>query len=170
MTHLEEIAFALRMDLSKLKILIQEFGLFLIEEGDFYSPRLNTALRPLDEKRAKQQAAAHRTNKKRWVSESLSDPDTDTDSEAVPDRSTVAEYSIDSTNSRKRFTPPLPSDVEAYFTSNGYSLESAQRAFRYYDDAGWRDSNGKQVKNWKQKMQGVWFKPENRIPQTQMEY
>ena len=28
------------------------------------------------------------------------------------------------------------------------------------------DSKGKQVKNWKQKMQGVWFKEENKTKQT----
>ena len=29
-----------------------------------------------------------------------------------------------------------------------------------------RYSKGKQVKNWKQKMQGVWFKEENKTKQT----
>jgi hypothetical protein len=30
----------------------------------------------------------------------------------------------------------------------------------------WIDSKGSKVKNWKQKMQGVWFKPENEINQS----
>ncbi len=50
----------------------------------------------------------------------------------------------------------------SYFKDNGYSEISAQKAFRYYNDANWMDSKGNKVKNWKQKMQGVWFKDENK--------
>ena len=39
--------------------------------------------------------------------------------------------------------------------------ESAEKAFNYYEAGDWKDSNGNQVKSWKQKMQGVWFKDEN---------
>jgi hypothetical protein len=38
----------------------------------------------------------------------------------------------------------------------------AKRAFDYYDVANWKDSKNNQVKNWKQKMRGVWFKDENK--------
>lgn len=61
------------------------------------------------------------------------------------------------------FVPPLIEEVEAYFFENGYSIESAKMAFRHYDTSNWVDKNGKQVKNWKQKMNSVWFKPENKI-------
>ena len=60
------------------------------------------------------------------------------------------------------FTPPILEDVLSYFKDNGYSEISAQKAFRYYNDANWMDSKGNKVKNWKQKMQGVWFKDENK--------
>lgn len=53
-------------------------------------------------------------------------------------------------------------DVIQYFVDNGYTKESAVKAFDYYDCANWRDSKGNQVKNWKQKMRGVWFKDENK--------
>lgn len=56
-----------------------------------------------------------------------------------------------------------------YFVKNGYSKEAAAAAFEYYE-AGteprqmyWRDSRGNPVKNWKQKMRGVWFKEENKV-------
>lgn len=62
-----------------------------------------------------------------------------------------------------KFTAPQLSEVESYFTENGYTKESAIKAFNYYDVANWKDSTGKQVKNWKQKMQSVWFKDENKI-------
>ena len=54
-------------------------------------------------------------------------------------------------------------EVVLYFKTNGYREDIAKKAFKYYNDAGWIDSHGKKVKNWKQKMQGVWFKDENKI-------
>ena len=60
------------------------------------------------------------------------------------------------------FTPPLLEDVISYFQEKGYSKKSAEKAFEYYNIGNWKDSNGNQVKNWKQKMQGVWFKDENK--------
>jgi hypothetical protein len=62
-----------------------------------------------------------------------------------------------------KFTPPTLSEVQAYFIENGYTLESSTKAFNYYDTAQWKDSKGNKVKSWKQKMQGVWFKDENKI-------
>lgn len=60
----------------------------------------------------------------------------------------------------KKFTPPSLSDVEAYFSENGY--KNGKRAFEYYQNLDWHDSNGNKVKNWKSKMQSVWFKDENK--------
>ena len=57
---------------------------------------------------------------------------------------------------------PNLDQVKSYFLENGYSEQSAVKAFNYYSVAGWKDSNGKQVRNWKQKMQSVWFKDENK--------
>ena len=54
-------------------------------------------------------------------------------------------------------------DIKSYFIENGYSEMSAQKFFDYYSIANWKDSKGNQVKNWKQKAQAVWFKPENKI-------
>lgn len=54
-------------------------------------------------------------------------------------------------------------EIIDYFTTNNYTKESAEKFFNYYSIAEWKDSNGKQVKNWKQKAQSVWFKPENEI-------
>ena len=48
----------------------------------------------------------------------------------------------------------------AYFNENGYTKEGAEKFFNYYDVAGWKDSKGKEVKNWKQKAQAIWFKDE----------
>jgi hypothetical protein len=65
---------------------------------------------------------------------------------------------------KKVFTPPTLKEVEDYFVENGYLLTAAAKAYKYYDTADWHYSNDRKIKNWKQKMQGVWFKPENLAP------
>ena len=57
---------------------------------------------------------------------------------------------------------PILEEVIAYFNENNYTTESATKAFNYYHPE-WKDSQGKRVLNWKQKMRGVWFKDENLI-------
>lgn len=63
----------------------------------------------------------------------------------------------------KGFVPPTLEEVREFFKEKGYSEMSAEKAWQYYDVAEWKDSKGSQVKNWKQKMMGVWFKDENKI-------
>lgn len=65
-------------------------------------------------------------------------------------------------NSRVFKTPTLE-EVELFFKEKGYTAYAAKKAFNHYDLAGWKDTNGKPVKVWKQKMNTVWFKPENEI-------
>jgi hypothetical protein len=67
----------------------------------------------------------------------------------------------------KAFSPPTLLEVQNYFFENGYTKESGLKAFNYYNTAQWKDSTGKQVKNWKQKMIAVWFKDENKIIKQQ---
>ena len=62
----------------------------------------------------------------------------------------------------KVFQKPTFEEIKSYFIENGYSIQSAKKAFDYYESAKWKDSKGNQVKNWKQKMIGVWFKDENK--------
>ena len=62
----------------------------------------------------------------------------------------------------KAFKQPLLEEVILYFTENGFREDIARRAYEYYNVANWKDSNGKQVRNWKQKMNSVWFKEEHK--------
>jgi len=61
---------------------------------------------------------------------------------------------------------PTIEEVVLFFQSKGYKVEAAKKFWSYYDAAEWKDSNGKLVKNWKQKAIGIWFKPENAEIQT----
>jgi hypothetical protein len=90
-----------------------------------------------------------------------SDSDSDSDSVNDSDSGSVKE-------SKKVFTPPTIEEVKEYFKEHGYSESSAIKAYGYYNAGNWKDSEGKQVKSWKQKMQGVWFKDENKTPVVQM--
>jgi len=64
---------------------------------------------------------------------------------------------------KKKFTPPTKEETQQYFFNNGYTKKSGLKAWQYYDAGNWKDSTGKPVKSWKQKMRGVWFKDENKI-------
>jgi hypothetical protein len=57
---------------------------------------------------------------------------------------------------------PTIEEVIDYFRFNGYTRSSAEKAFNYYNENNWKDSQGRKVISWKQKMQGVWFKDENK--------
>jgi len=67
---------------------------------------------------------------------------------------------------KKVFVPPTLDEVKIFFSEKGYTENSAVTAFNHYNLANWHDVNGKQVLNWKQKMNTVWFKDENKIKQT----
>ena len=62
---------------------------------------------------------------------------------------------------KAQFIPPSLNEVVSFFKEKGYSESAANRAFNHYSLADWHDTTGKPVKNWKQKMNTVWFKPEN---------
>lgn len=63
----------------------------------------------------------------------------------------------------KIFVPPSIEDVVAYFKENQYEEWLAKKAFNHYAVADWKDTGGKQVNNWKQKMSTNWFKEEGKI-------
>lgn len=62
----------------------------------------------------------------------------------------------------KEFVAPTLQDFKNYFIENEFSEQLAERAWKGYDSADWKDSQGKQIKNWKQKCQHVWFSDSNK--------
>ena len=78
------------------------------------------------------------------------DTDTDTDNNNIPP--------ISPKPKSKKLTPPTLDEVQSYFYENGIDPAIGKEAFDYYEAGNWHDSQGKPVKNWKQKMRGVWFK------------
>lgn len=69
---------------------------------------------------------------------------------------------------KNSFVPPTADEVMAYFKEKGYQESAAAKFHEYYDSADWKDGKGNQVKNWKQKAVGVWFREENKIVQPKL--
>lgn len=64
---------------------------------------------------------------------------------------------------KETFIKPTLDEVIQFFQENSYSREAAIKAWNYYNDGNWKDSEGKPVLSWKQKMRVVWFKDEYKI-------
>lgn len=56
---------------------------------------------------------------------------------------------------KKKFVPPTLEEVEAYCRERGNNV-NAKKFYDGYSVAGWKDSEGKPVLNWKQKIIQVW--------------
>ena len=64
-------------------------------------------------------------------------------------------------NKEKGFQPPTFDEYFEYCKSGGFP-DIAERSFKGYQENNWHDSHGNPVKNWKSKLQMVWFKDSNR--------
>ena len=126
---------------------------FIEVEIGFYNERLANEM----EKRNKKSNNISKAVKEVWEKRK--------ESNAIPSKSDA----IPKENKKNRKRIPMGTvnvninEVINYFIDNNYTKESAEKFFNYYEAAGWKDSNDRQVKNWKQKAQGVWFKPENEM-------
>jgi len=72
-------------------------------------------------------------------------------------------YPLPPKEKSKQFVPPTIDDVKKYFVENGFMESAGEKAFKYYSTGEWKDSQGKPVKNWKQKIFMNWFKEENKV-------
>lgn len=66
-------------------------------------------------------------------------------------------------NRKPDFVPPSKDEVIDFFVSNGYKAEIGLQCFQYYQDGNWKDSSGKKIISWKQKVRGVWFTEKAKI-------
>lgn len=60
---------------------------------------------------------------------------------------------------------PLEADVRKYAIDNGYNPDFMWERMKGYIAAEMKDSHGNHVRNWKLKLNQVWFKPEHKIKQ-----
>lgn len=147
----ESIAHDLRVHYDTVKSVINDFELFVIDGDKFSSDNVQ---RRLDE-RNKKSIKAKESAFARWNNANALR--TKSDSNAIKERK-------GNKRKGKEIYIPTLDEVQNYFYDNGYTKEIGKKAFDYYNIANWKDSKGKEVLNWKQKMQSVWFKDENKIP------
>jgi Helix-turn-helix domain len=74
----------------------------------------------------------------------------------APRATTPAQYAYEAILKRekkrkRKFNPPKLEEIEAYCMQRKSSVDP-NRFFDYFDAGGWKDSNGKPVSNWKQKL------------------
>lgn len=153
----DSIAFALRSDSEKVKSVIEDFGLFVFENDTFGSLSVERRLN----ERNKKSKTARVTAFKRWGKDANGMP-MHSERNANALKNDAIKESKGKDKKESKFIPPTLFEVVEYFSNNGYTTESANKAYEYYQVANWIDSKGNKVKNWKQKMQGVWFKDENK--------
>jgi hypothetical protein len=131
----------------KVRVVVCNYNLFEVDEfNSFFSLKLIEFMQPYIKMKEQRSLAGKASAAKR-----LNQP--------FNDRSTTVQQSKVKESKVKEIKE---NEIISYFTSNGYSIESAKKFFNYYSVANWNDGNGKQVKNWKQKAQAVWFKDENK--------
>lgn len=72
---------------------------------------------------------------------------------STPDDSRMIDIEelIAATPPKKRFVPPKLDDINAYITEKGL-IVNGQVFLDYFTAGNWKDSEGKPVKNWKQKL------------------
>ena len=73
------------------------------------------------------------------------------------------------TRNTKIFIEPSFEEFEKYCSDNNHK-NIARRAYDGYKEANWHDSKGNKIKNWKQKLQHVWFREENKDQQEEQQY
>jgi len=71
---------------------------------------------------------------------------------------------------KKEFVIPALEDFTKYAEERGFKKEVAETAWHHYNNLGWKDSKGTQISVWKNKLNAVWFKEENKIKQTEARY
>jgi hypothetical protein len=161
-TDYESIAFDVRSDAATVKSIVNDFELFAIDGKVFGSMSVQ---RRLDEREEKSQKARD-SARKRWQSDANA-LRTDSEGNAIKGKERKGN---ERKRNEKKGVPPPPTidDVIAYFKEKGYTEASARKAYDYYQASvtetkrHWSDGKGQPIKNWKMKMNSVWFKDENK--------
>jgi hypothetical protein len=161
-TDYEGIAFDIRSDAETVKSIVNDFDLFKVDADLFGSLSVQRRLDEREQKSTKARNSAY----KRWNADADAMP-THTERNAIKGKERKGK---ETKGNREKVVPPPPpiDEVIAYFKEKGYTETSARKAFDYYNASvtetkrHWSDGKGQPVRNWKMKMQSVWFKDENR--------
>lgn len=168
---IEGIAYNERVDISVLKKCYNvaiDCGLFVCDDVKFWSERVIRNKENLNSYREKKSIAGKKGMEKRWGKNNsdITEDNTTITNDNKGKESKVNKIKVNKSIEKKTkniFLPPSLPEVIEYFKENGFPEVLAKRAFNHYAVADWYDTKGEPVRNWKQKMQSVWFKEENRL-------
>jgi len=91
----------------------------------------------------------------------VNDNDKNSPEHAIGSSILYSSLSSSSLKKKDKFDPPEFGEFNKYCIDNNHG-NIADRAFKGYSEANWYDSKGKKIRNWKQKLQHVWFRDENK--------
>ena len=147
---------------AKVRTVICNYQLFEVDQNEkFFSAKFNEYMAPyLKMKEQRRIAGIASATKRLSSSTDVQQPfnDRSTTVQQIKERKVNKENKANK-ESKEIKVPPIQ-DVINFFEENGYM--NAEKAWHYYNDADWKDRDGKPVLNWKQKMRVVWFKDENK--------
>ena len=174
----------------KVRVVICNYDLFQVDKNEqFFSPRFLEYLSPYLETKQRNRINGIKGNLIKWgyvekhELEGLSDEEIVSLNQTKGDLSggdsgggrELSQSKVKKSKEKERKEAdksaiPTLSQVQDYFTENGYSKSLATKAFNMYNASiedhpkrkYWRDSRDNLIKNWKLKMQSVWFKEENK--------
>jgi hypothetical protein len=152
-----DVQLALEKGVSKnfIDTCIKDVELLQTDGEYFWSQRVLKNVGKMQDIKEKRSSAGKKSAEKRLENQEVA-TSVQQNSTSVQQNSTKEKK----TKENKQYTKPSLSDVIEFFNENGFEDIGGIKAFNYYDEGGWTDSNGNQVKNWKQKMRGVWFRDE----------
>lgn len=140
----------------KVRTVISNYGLFDVdEEQRFFSMKLVFYLQPYIEKTERARLAAN----KRWSNtKQLQQPDAKAYANALQMECASNAQAMQGEEKkgevgekRRVFKPPTLEEISAYTLAKGYCVDP-KRFYEYFEAGDWHDSQGKPVKNWKQKL------------------
>jgi hypothetical protein len=133
---------------------VKSFGLFTIDDNEFFSASLKKRMKSLDDKRKHMKAIAN----KRWSQDTKTKTDTThayaLHTQYVRNASKVEkskEDNIESKSKLRSFIPPTLDEIKSYIAEKKYSVDPLS-FYNYFSEGNWTDSKGRKVKNWKQKI------------------
>jgi hypothetical protein len=149
----EGIAFDLRANVEVVKSVLNDFDLFIISDQIISSLSVKKRL----EKRTEKSVKAKESALVRW-GENANALRPQSECNAIKERK-----GKEKKGNIKQFEPPTFEEFKKYCEESGYS-GIAERAFKGYAEANppWTDTKGNKIRSWKQKLQNVWFREENK--------
>lgn len=141
-----------------VKNVIDSFGLFKLESGHFFSPRLNEYMTPyLEKKERARNASLKRWNKKSNANADANGMQMHTKSNADQNPSKVKKSKVKKSKVNV-YVPQIELVEEHFYFSNkvdqGEIKGLAKKFMQYYDKKDWKDDEGKPLTNWKKLANG----------------